>query len=67
MEITDYHSKFFAQELKRRCAFDEVDKLVPLLADAQVDLDPHRLKANADKLFASKARENSNKFKTVRV
>ena len=45
MEITDYHAKYFAHELTRRCASDEVDKLAPVLADAQVDLNPHQVEA----------------------
>jgi len=45
MEITDYHAKLFAYELTRRCASDEVDKLAPVLADAQVDLNPHQVEA----------------------
>jgi hypothetical protein len=42
MEITDYHAELFAHELSRRCASDDVDELVPSLADAQVDLTPHQ-------------------------
>ena len=45
MEITDYHAKYFAHELTRRCASDEIDKLAPVLADAQVDLNPHQVEA----------------------
>lgn len=45
MEITDYHAKLYAHELTRRCASDEVDKLAPVLADAQVDLNPHEIEA----------------------
>ncbi len=45
MEITDYHAKLFAHELTRRCASDDVDKLAPVLADAQVDLNPHQVEA----------------------
>lgn len=45
MEITDHHAKLFAHELTRRCASDEVDKLAPVLADAQVDLNPHQVEA----------------------
>ncbi|MCC6784365.1 MAG: DEAD/DEAH box helicase family protein [Planctomycetes bacterium] len=45
MEITDYHAKLFAHELTRRCASEEVDGLVPVLADAQVDLNPHQVEA----------------------
>jgi len=43
--ITDYHAKFFAHELTRRCASDSVEKLIAVLADAQVDLNPHQVEA----------------------
>lgn len=74
MEITDYHAKFFAHELTRQCASDEVDKLAPVLADAKVDLNPHQVEAAlfafqpdqlTRELFASKAGESFKKFKTV--
>src|SRR5258708_16890460 len=42
---TDFHAKFFAHELTRRCASDSVDKLASVLADAQVDLNPHQVEA----------------------
>jgi hypothetical protein len=45
MELTDYHAKYFAHELTRRCASDSVEKLVSVLADAQVDLNPHQVEA----------------------
>ncbi|MBZ0152377.1 MAG: DEAD/DEAH box helicase family protein [Planctomycetes bacterium] len=45
MEITDYHAKLYAHELTRRCAAGEVDALAPVLADAQVDLNPHQVEA----------------------
>ena len=43
--ITDYHAKFFAHELTRRCASDSVEKLTAVLSDAQVDLNPHQIEA----------------------
>ncbi len=43
MGITDYHAKYLAHELTRRCASDNVEKLAPVLADAQVDLNPHQV------------------------
>src|SRR4026208_92127 len=43
--ITDYHAKFFAHELTRRAASDSVEKLASVLADAQVDLNPHQIEA----------------------
>jgi SNF2 family DNA or RNA helicase len=51
--ITEYHAKYFAHELTRRCASDNVEKLVAVLSDtqAQVDLNPHQIEAA---LFAFK-------------
>ncbi|WP_246044729.1 SNF2-related protein [Geomonas ferrireducens] len=45
MSITDYHAKYFAYELTKRCASDSVEKLASVLADAQVDLNPHQVEA----------------------
>jgi ERCC4-related helicase len=45
MRVTDYQAKFFAYELTTRCASDSVEKLVSVLADAQVDLNPHQVEA----------------------
>lgn len=42
---TEYHSKYFAHELTKRCASDSVEKLASVLADAQVDLNPHQVEA----------------------
>ena len=45
MAITDYHAKYLAYDLTRRCASDNVERLAPVLADAQVDLNPHQVEA----------------------
>ena len=45
MNLTDYHAKYFAHELTRRCPSDSVEKLAAALADAQVDLNPHQVDA----------------------
>jgi superfamily II DNA or RNA helicase len=45
MPLTDYHAKYLAHELTRRFASDRVEKLGPVLADAQVDLNPHQVDA----------------------
>lgn len=45
MTLTDYHAKYLAHELTRRCASDNVEKLAAVLADAQVDLNPHQVEA----------------------
>src|SRR5438552_7600687 len=43
--MTDYHAKYFAYELTRRCASDSLEKLTSVLSDAQVDLNPHQIEA----------------------
>ena len=43
--ITDFHAKYIAHELTRRCASDSVEKLTAVLSDAQVDLNPHQIEA----------------------
>jgi adenine-specific DNA-methyltransferase len=45
MTLTDFHSKFFAHELTKRCASDSIEKLARPLVDAQVDLNPHQVQA----------------------
>ena len=45
MTITAYHAKYFAHELTKRCASDNVEKFAGALADAQVDLNPHQIEA----------------------
>jgi adenine-specific DNA-methyltransferase len=50
--ITDYHSKYFAHELTKRCSSDSVEKLAGAVASAQVDLNPHQVDAA---LFAFKS------------
>jgi superfamily II DNA or RNA helicase len=45
MPLTDYHAKYLAHELTKRCASDSVEKLAAVLADAQVDLNPHQVEA----------------------
>src|SRR5450759_3625703 len=45
MTITDYHAKFFAYELTKRCPSDSAEKLAGALVDAQVDLNPHQVAA----------------------
>ena len=43
--LTDYHAKFFAHELTKRCSADSLEKLAGALVDAQVDLNPHQVEA----------------------
>jgi ERCC4-related helicase len=43
--LTEYHAKYFAHELTKRCASDSVEKLATALSNAQVDLNPHQIEA----------------------
>jgi adenine-specific DNA-methyltransferase len=52
MNLTDFHAKFFAHELTKRCSTDSLEKLAGALVDAQVDLNPHQVEAA---LFAFKS------------
>jgi ERCC4-related helicase len=45
MTLTDYHAKYFAHELTKRCASDSLEKLAGAVAGAQVDLNPHQVDA----------------------
>ncbi len=45
MNLTDFHATYYAHELTKRCASDSVEKLASVLADAQVDLNPHQVEA----------------------
>jgi adenine-specific DNA-methyltransferase len=45
MNLTSYHSKYFAHELTKRCPSDSIEKLASALVDAQVDLNPHQVEA----------------------
>lgn len=45
MNTTDYHSKYFAYELTKRCSSDSMEKLAGAVAGAQVDLNPHQVDA----------------------
>ncbi|WP_273179844.1 SNF2-related protein [Ferrovum myxofaciens] len=45
MELTDYHTKYFAYELTKRCSSDSAEKLAGAVASAQVDLNPHQVDA----------------------
>ena len=51
-EITDYHAKYYAHELTKRCSSESLEKLAGTLVDAQVDLNPHQVAAA---LFAFKS------------
>lgn len=52
MAFTQYHAKYFAHELTKRCALDSMEKLAGAFVDAQVDLTPHQVEAA---LFAFKS------------
>ncbi len=45
MQLTDYHAKYYAHELTKRCPPDSVEKLAGAVASAQVDLNPHQVDA----------------------
>ena len=45
MNLTDFHAKYFAYELTKRSTSDSVEMLAGVLADAQVDLNPHQIDA----------------------
>jgi ERCC4-related helicase len=42
---TDYHAKFYANQLSRRITGDSPEKLATSLADSNVDLNPHQIDA----------------------
>jgi ERCC4-related helicase len=45
MPLTDYHTKYYAHELTRRCSAGNLEKLASTFAGAKVDLNPHQLDA----------------------
>jgi adenine-specific DNA-methyltransferase len=45
MTLTDYHAKYLAYELTKRCSSDDLQKLAGAVAGAQVDLNPHQVDA----------------------
>jgi superfamily II DNA or RNA helicase len=45
MNLTDFHAKYFAHDLTKRSPSDSVEMLAGVLADAQVDLNPHQIEA----------------------
>ena len=45
MTFTEYHAKYFAYELTKRCSSDSLEKLAGAVAGAQVDLNPHQVDA----------------------
>ena len=42
---TDFQARYFALEITKRCSSGSVEKLTAVLADAQVDLNPHQIDA----------------------
>lgn len=52
LTLTDYHAKYYANELTKRCSSDSLEKLTASLLDARVDLNPHQIEAA---LFAFKS------------
>lgn len=45
MEITPNQAKYFALELSKHTASGDMQKLVPSLMDARVDLNPYQVEA----------------------
>jgi adenine-specific DNA-methyltransferase len=43
VDIADYHTKYFAYELTKRCSSDSSEKLAGAVASAQVDINPHQV------------------------
>jgi superfamily II DNA or RNA helicase len=43
--LTDFHAVYYAHELTKRSAAGSVEQLAHVLADAQVDLNPHQVEA----------------------
>jgi hypothetical protein len=58
MHLTDYHAKYFAHELTKRCSSDSLEKLAGAVAGAQVDLNPHQVDAA---LFAFNSQRNEKR------
>lgn len=50
--LTDYHSKYYAYELTKKCSSSSDERFAGTLVDAQVDLNPHQIDAA---LFAFKS------------
>ncbi len=49
---TDYHAKYYAYDLTKRCSSETIEKFVRTLSEAQVQLNPHQIDAA---LFAFKS------------
>lgn len=45
MRLTEFHAKYFAYELTKRCPSDSPERLARAVAGAQVDLNPHQVDA----------------------
>lgn len=45
MNITEYHTKYYAHELTKQCSSHQLDKLNKSIFNATVDLNPHQLDA----------------------
>jgi len=42
MHLTDYHAKYFAHELTKRCPTDSAERLAGVLVDAQDEIERRR-------------------------
>lgn len=45
MGLTDYHAKYYAYTLSRKCPSDSLEKFATALLDSKVDLNPHQIDA----------------------
>jgi adenine-specific DNA-methyltransferase len=45
LNLKDFHAKYFAHQLTKRSPSDSVETLGGVLADSQVDLNPHQIGA----------------------
>ena len=49
---TDYHAKYYAYELTKKCSSESLEKFAKTLSEAKVQLNPHQIDAA---LFAFKS------------
>ena len=42
---TDYHAKYYAYELTKKCSSESLEKFAKTLSEAKVQLNPHQIDA----------------------
>jgi adenine-specific DNA-methyltransferase len=65
MHLTDYHAKYFAHELTKRCPSDSTEKLAGTLVDAQDEIDRQRERLIAE--IESKLQQRTSLTELFRV